>query len=151
MNEQPHAALAVLLRDGFQQIVGRVHRRLAELGFDDVRPAHLVIFQHISPEGSRIGELAERAQLTNQSVGYLVDYLEEHGYVVRQQDPRNRRATLVKLTEHGWREMEACSQALGEIEADLVEHMGRAEFDQLMALLGKFWLALQSTVPGSNG
>ncbi|MCZ2110891.1 MAG: MarR family transcriptional regulator [Dehalococcoidia bacterium] len=140
--EQPHAALAVLLREGFQTIVERVHRRLGELGFDDVRPAHLVVFQHLDAGGTRIGEIARRAQLTNQSVGYLVDYLEEHGYVTREQDPRNRRATLVRLTEHGWREMEACSQALGEIEDELGARMGAKELRELLVLLEQFTIAL---------
>jgi acetamidase/formamidase len=57
------------------------------MGFDDVRPAHMAIFQNLGPDGARIGELAERAKLTNQSVGYLVDYLEQHGYVERRPDP----------------------------------------------------------------
>jgi len=61
----------------------------------------MAIFRHLRPEGSRIGEPAERSQLTNQSVGYLVDYLEEHGYVERRAAPRNRRASLVCLTEKG--------------------------------------------------
>ncbi len=47
----------------------------------------MAIFQNLGPEGARIGELAERAKLTNQLVGYLVDYLEEHGYVERRPRP----------------------------------------------------------------
>ena len=64
-----------------------VQARLEQMGFDDVRPAHMAIFQNLGPDGARIGELAERAKLTNQSVGYLVDYLEQHGYVERRSDP----------------------------------------------------------------
>jgi DNA-binding MarR family transcriptional regulator len=89
------------LRDTFQMILQYVHRRLAQEGYDDVRPAHLAIFQHVRPEGSRIGQLAERCQLTNQSVGSLVDQLADRGYVERRADPTNRRATLVCLTDRG--------------------------------------------------
>jgi hypothetical protein len=31
----------------------------------------MTIFQHLRPDGLRIGELAERAQRTNQSVGFI--------------------------------------------------------------------------------
>ena len=85
--------LGTLMRTGYHRTMEYVQARLEQLGFDDVRPAHMAIFQNLGPEGARIGELAERAKLTNQSVGYLVDYLEEHGYVERRPDPANRRAT----------------------------------------------------------
>ena len=90
------------MRTGYHRTMEYVQARLEQLGFDDVRPAHMAIFQNLGAEGARIGELAERAKLTNQSVGYLVDYLEEHGYVERRPDPTNRRATLVCFTERGW-------------------------------------------------
>jgi DNA-binding MarR family transcriptional regulator len=131
-------ALTEHLRDLFQLMVRYVHERLGQMGFDDVRPAHLTIFQHLSPEGSRIGELAERCQLTNQSVGYLVDYLEQHGYVERRADPRNRRATLVCFTERGWEEMEACAQILAEIEVDLNQAFGSGRLLELGTLLTDF-------------
>ncbi|HEU5432290.1 MAG TPA: MarR family transcriptional regulator [Thermomicrobiales bacterium] len=129
------AELAVRLRTGYQQIIAHVHRRLAEAGYADVRPAHMTIFQHLRPEGSRIGELAERAQLTNQSVGYLVDHLERQGYVERRPDPANRRATLVCLTDHGWAEMRACAGILDELERDLAERLDPARLAGLQTLL----------------
>ena len=129
------AELAVRLRGGYQQIVAHVHRRLAAAGYADVRPAHMTIFQHVRPEGSRIGELAERAQLTNQSVGYLVDHLERRGYVERRPDPSNRRATLVCLTERGWAEMAACARILDDLERDLAARLGPDRLAELQALL----------------
>lgn len=135
-------AFADSLRDTFQVIVGYVHQRLAELGFDDVRPAHLAVFQHLRPEGSRIGELAQRCGVTNQSIGELVDHLEQHGYVQRRQDPTNRRATLVCLTEHGWREMQACADILVDLERTL----GRAFGQKQLKALQKEMAALQQTL-----
>jgi DNA-binding MarR family transcriptional regulator len=135
--------LAVLLRGGFQQIVEHVHTRLAQAGFEDVRPAHMTIFQHIRPEGSRIGELAERAQLTNQSVGYLVDYLEARGYVKRRQDPANRRATLVCLTDRGWEEMRACARILSDLDNELAQRLGSRRLEQLQVLLVDLNAALE--------
>jgi transposase len=41
-----------------------------------VRPALSAVFQHVRNEGSRITEIAERAQLTKQTVVYLVNELE---------------------------------------------------------------------------
>ena len=134
-HEQQGIPLGALLRMGYQGIVAHVHAHLADAGFDDVRPAHMTIFQHLRPEGSRIGELAERAQLTNQSVGYLVDYLEKRGYVERRPDPTNRRATLVCLTERGRDEMRACARILDDLETELERELGAGRLDQLRELL----------------
>lgn len=95
----------------------------------------MTVFQHLRPEGSRIGELAEATQLTNQSVGYLVDYLESHGYVERRADPTNRRATLVCLTEKGWQEMLACAQILDGMEAQVERKLGAERLSELHSLL----------------
>jgi DNA-binding MarR family transcriptional regulator len=132
----PHAGLnfvafADSLRDTFQLIVGYVHRRLVEEGFDDVRPAHLAVFQHVRPEGSRIGELAQRCGVTNQSIGELVDHLEKRHYVQRRQDPSNRRATLVCLTERGWSEMQTCSDILVELERELSRAFGHGRLQAI--------------------
>jgi DNA-binding MarR family transcriptional regulator len=86
-----------------------------------------------------------RAKLTNQSVGYLVDYLEEHGYVERRPDPTNRRATLVCFTERGWDEADACAKILDQLDEQLTERMGTERLQQLQALLAGATAALQAS------
>lgn len=146
--EDPHEGMEFVvfadgLRDTFHLIMRYVHQRLAEEGYDDVRPAHLAIFQHVRPEGCRIGELAERCQLTNQSVGSLVDHLADRGYVERRADPTNRRATLVCLTERGWAEMGACADILAELEAKLSAAIGAPRLSTIRRQLANVQRALQ--------
>jgi DNA-binding MarR family transcriptional regulator len=129
--------LAMLMRTGHHRVMEYVQARLEQMGFDDIRPAHMAIFQNLGPDGARIGELAERAKLTNQSVGYLVDYLEEHGYVERRPDPRNRRATLVCFTERGWDEADACARILDHLDAELARRLGTDKLQQLQGLLAE--------------
>ena len=129
--------LAMLMRTGHHRVIEYVQARLEQLGFDDLRPAHMAIFQNLGPDGARIGELAERAKLTNQSVGYLVDHLEEHGYVERRPDPRNRRATLVCFTERGRDEADACARILDHLDGELARRMGAAKLQQLQGLLAE--------------
>jgi DNA-binding MarR family transcriptional regulator len=137
--------LAMLMRAGHHQVMEYVQARLEQLGFDDIRPAHMAIFQNLGPGGARIGELAERAKLTNQSVGYLVDYLEEHGYVERRPDPRNRRATLVCFTERGWDEADACARILDHLDQELTRRMGADKLRQLQELLTEVTHALRDS------
>lgn len=135
--DQDEVPLGSLLRNGYQAVLDYVLGRLAAEGFADVRPAHLTVFQHLDPDGTRIGELASRARLTNQSVGYLVDSLEELGYVERIGVPGDRRGRIVRLTAKGWEEMAACGRALAEIEEIWSEQLGAQRFRQLRRMLGE--------------
>ena len=128
-DERPN--IGILLRTPFQEVVRRVTEGLADAGFGDIRPAHTAVFQHIRTEGSRLSELAERAQLTKQSMGYLVDYLEEHGYVERRPDPTDRRASLIFLTERGWAEIRAALRIIAAVEQEWTRQLGKRRMEQL--------------------
>src|SRR3954470_505974 len=75
--------------------------RLREGGYSELRPAHACVFGTIRPEGNRLTELAERADMTKQAVGEVVSELEGIGYVERVPDPSDGRAKIIKLTERG--------------------------------------------------
>jgi DNA-binding MarR family transcriptional regulator len=139
-----HPNMGVLLRVPFQEIVERVSIGLAEAGFDDLRPAHTAVFQHIEAEGSRLTELAERAQITKQSMGYLVDYLEQRGYLERRPDPTDRRAALVCLTERGWNQIRAALAIIASLEEDWSRALGARRMDELRALLTELAQATMS-------
>jgi DNA-binding MarR family transcriptional regulator len=121
--------LGILLRDPFQEVVSRVAAGLAAAGFDDLRPAHTAVFQHIDAEGSRLTDLAARAQITKQSMGYLVDYLEQHGYVERRDAANDRRAALICLTERGWAQVRAALAIIADIEDEWTRTLGQARID----------------------
>ena len=132
-DERPN--LGVLLREPVQEIVRRVSAGLAAAGFDDVRPAHTVVFQHIDAAGSRLTDLAERAQITKQSMSHLVDHLEAHGYLERHPDPTDRRATLICLTDRGWSEIRAALEIIASVEEEWAGRIGDRRMQQLREAL----------------
>lgn len=132
-DEQPN--LGILLRIPFQEVVRRVSAGLAAAGFDDLRPAHTAVFQHIDADGSRLTDLAERAQITKQSMGYLVDYLEQHGYLERGPDPSDRRASLIFLTDRGWAQVQAALASIADLENEWTHILGKQQMQQLRRLL----------------
>jgi DNA-binding MarR family transcriptional regulator len=89
------------------------------------------VFQRISPEGSRMAELAEAAQLSKQTVGSIVDQLERSGYVRRERDPQDARGRLVRLTAKGQELVELSIPVVRGIEAAWEAHLGRARTRQL--------------------
>src|SRR5690349_15604386 len=90
--------MGLLLKLPYIALERYIIRRLHDLGFDELRPAHFAVFQVIDPAGTRLTDLAARAEMTKQSMGYLVDYLQEHGYVQRAPDPGDNRAQIIRVT-----------------------------------------------------
>jgi DNA-binding MarR family transcriptional regulator len=126
-------------------------RRLHELGFTDIRPAHYVVFQVIAREGSRLTELADGAGMTKQSMGYLVDYLQEHGYLERVADPRDQRAQIIRVTAKSMRLDRSVEQIFEELHEDWARRVGKAKFKQLRKLLGELVMALDEPAAAGNG
>jgi DNA-binding MarR family transcriptional regulator len=134
--------LAILLREPFRAMTGRLHRRLAERGHPQVRAAHGAVLQFLDDAGTRVGVLAERAGMTKQSMAELVGHLEAHGYVERVPDPADGRARLVRATARGREVFAIARELVAEVEAELVERMGPAKVRRLRALLEELGAAL---------
>jgi DNA-binding MarR family transcriptional regulator len=137
--------IAALLRVPYQTVMSHVAQQLRE-EFPDLRPAHLIVFQMIDhpPGGTRLTELAERAQMTPQSMGELIDTLEARGYVERIPDPADRRAKLICYTARGWEAHERGAESVAAIQFSWAQRIGADKFDQLIVLLRELYDHLQS-------
>lgn len=80
---------------------GEFRAELEQSEFGDIRPTHGCVFRYVPEEGLRLTEIAERANMTKQSVGEIVDDLVARDYVKRIPHPEDRRAKLICLTEKG--------------------------------------------------
>lgn len=127
--------IGALLRIPREAAVRKTMEGLAAAGFDDLRPAHFTVFQHMPPEGARLTALADAALLTKQSMGYLVDELEARGYVERAPDPADRRAKLVRLTARGRAVDETVRGVIRDIEAEWARGLGEENYRTLTGLL----------------
>jgi DNA-binding MarR family transcriptional regulator len=135
-NNQPlPRMIGALLRIPFQQTVARVYQRLTEAGYTDLRPSHFALLQQLRPEGMRVTELASLAQITKQSMGALVDYVEERGYIERVADPGDRRAWLVRLTPRGREVEKVAREAIAELETEWAQYLGNERFAALYSAL----------------
>ena len=127
--------IAGLLRASSEAVSARVYEGLAEAGFSDIRPAHENVFSYISPDGTRIVDLAERAGIRKQSMGYLVDDPYILGYVELLPDERDGRAKRVRLTEKGRGAKRVRQAALEEIEAEYSGLLGAGRMNELRGSL----------------
>ncbi|WP_327431832.1 MULTISPECIES: MarR family winged helix-turn-helix transcriptional regulator [unclassified Streptomyces] len=125
----------LLLFIPYRALENRVFAALAEAGFDDFTPAQARVLQRVGPNGTRLTDLAEQAQVTKQTAGFLVDQLEKAGYVRRMPDPTDKRARLVCLAERARAAQPVAGAVIAEIEKEWEAHLGKRRMTQLRQAL----------------
>jgi len=89
-----------------------------------VSAAHVHITRHLSLQGSRLSELADRANMTKQAMGDLVTQCEAWGLVQREADPHDARARRIVFTEAGLAWLKAFEMAVAQAEREFREEVG---------------------------
>ena len=116
--------LGILLFVTNRALGQRAHDAVVAAGITDITLAQARIAARIGPHGTRVSELAERARVTKQSAGFLVDQLEAAGYVERVPDPADGRARLVRLTARADRVVTVANAEVDRVLAEWADHVG---------------------------
>ena len=91
---------------------------------DKVGAAHIHITRHLSLEGDRMTDLAERAGMSKQAMLDVVDQCEAWGLVQRIADPYDRRAKRVVYTDAGREWHSAFQRAVQQAEREFEDAVG---------------------------
>ncbi|TQF74825.1 winged helix DNA-binding protein [Rhodococcus spelaei] len=127
----PGFELPLLLFAGFRSLIDETHRRLAEQGHPDMRPAYGFAMQAVGLDGASASEVGRRLGISKQAAGKTLDRLESMGYVSRQPDPSDARAKRVVLTELGLDSLRRAGAIFDRLQADWARAIGA---DRLRAL-----------------
>lgn len=95
--------------------------------------SHIHITRHLALDGSRLTDLARRANVSKQAMGKLVDQCEAWGLVTRNFDTRDARAVRIVFTPIGLSWLRAFRQAVAQAEAELRAAVG-AEVATVIAI-----------------
>ena len=106
-------------------------------GYSELGAAHAAILPHIEVNGTRTTVIAERAGVSKQAAGQVVDDLARQGLVERIPDPADGRAALVVFTDAGWDYLRAASSIKQEIESDYIHLLGEEAFRALCENLAR--------------
>ncbi len=112
-----------------------VVQRVSAAGFDDLRPAHTYVFQHLVLGPISVNELGRRLGMTAQGASKLAIELEQLGYVARVPAADDRRTHLLELTERGRALIDAGRRARAAVSAEVEEMLGPAAMRRFLVLL----------------
>ena len=127
--------IGVLLFIPYRAMETRVFQALADAGYNDFTTAQARVIQRIAPAGSRLTDLAEQAQITKQTAGFLINQLERAGYVERVPDPTDGRARLIRIAPRGAKAVTLANTLVAHIEAEWTTHLGNQHMAQLRQTL----------------
>ena len=126
------ANLGFLLAKASQRWNELLYRRFVERGFSEVRPAYgSILLPLFEDDGLRMGQLAERARLSKQTMTTMVRLLERDGLVVRERDAADGRAFRISLTDRAREFQPVAEEVLAELEALAGEALTKQESDAL--------------------
>jgi DNA-binding MarR family transcriptional regulator len=109
MSPSPTSAAAPTVTDaslaaGLRMVVMRLARRLRQQADGEVTPSQLSALSTIERLGPlTLGALASAEQVQPPSMTKIVSGLEQHGFVVREPDAKDRRIARVRISENGRR------------------------------------------------
>jgi len=129
--------LPLLLIGAFRNIVDELHEYLHDHGHFDSRPAHAFALQALGSDVVSMTELAGRLSVTRQAAAKTVARLEQLGYVKREGDPKDARASLVSSTTHA-RDLLSRSAVFFEWKkSEWAALLGERQLDDLLDGLSK--------------
>ena len=141
---QAHAELIRQITE--KNLAGRVHhfsRLLAQLsehrwaadGYPELRSAHVQLLRNLDPTGTRATVLAQRAQVTKQTMGRLVKELAGASCLTLIPDVADSRAQLVKLTPRGTAFLAYLATSLVDLEQAFERVLGKERLTDFSAAL----------------
>jgi DNA-binding MarR family transcriptional regulator len=146
-----HATLGALLRRPYERMYRWLYAELARRGFEEVRPGFSVVLRNLPPAGARVTDLAARASMTKQSMGYLVDQMAVAGLVEITPDLNDRRAKTVRLTRRGHEVVVTGVELAAAYEARLAEMLGKRKMTELRKVLTELYDRLEDDPDHQDG
>mgnify|MGYP006315811209 FL=1 len=148
VTEDHHQSLRLWLRMlACTNLIEAYVRSQLRLNFQTTLPRFDLMSQlERNPDGLKMGELSKRMMVTGGNVTGITDQLVAEGLVVREDNPKDRRAYIVKLTKEGRRVFREWADEHEDWIIGLFEGLGEKEREQLYALLAQ----LKKHVAGRN-
>ena len=97
-------------------------------GFGEVRPSYgSVLLPLFEEDGLRMGQIAERARLSKQTMTTLVRLCERDGLVYRERHPHDARAFRIYLTERAKDFLPIAGEVLRELDGKVLAALGERQ------------------------
>lgn len=133
-----HDNVGRLLNNAIRRFEARVLELMADAGHSETRISHVSLTRNLDRGGTRITELAQRAGMTKQGMGELVQQCVSLRLVECLPDPNDGRARLVRFTRRGISWLDAFREAVDQAEHEMLSAVGERNMKQTRAALARY-------------
>jgi len=128
--------LGFLLAKASQRWNELLDERFAAHGFAEVRPSYgSVLLPLFEENGLRLGQIAQRARLSKQTMTTMVRLCERDGLVRRERDPGDARASRIYLSNRGRAFQPVAGEVLRELDVRVLAMLGQRKRGALLQAL----------------
>ncbi len=136
-------------------LIERLHRQCLEVvkadldrrGVRDLNNVQALILFNVGEEEYSVGELTQRGYYLGSNVSYNVKKMVEHGYLIQERSPHDRRSFHVRASEKGVEIFRRLSQVFdghtGELAAVQIDKEALVGANTLLRRMLQFWAAPQ--------
>jgi DNA-binding MarR family transcriptional regulator len=127
-----HGNIGRILNNAIRRFEARVLEIMCDKGHSETRIAHINLTRNLDIGGTRLTELARRAEMSKQAMSELVEQCAAMGLVDRSDDPSDRRARLVSFTPAGLVWLESFRNAVDCAENEMRAELGDPAMDAVI-------------------
>ncbi len=136
-------------------LIERLHRQCLEVvkadldrrGVRDLNNVQALILFNVGEEEYSVGELTQRGYYLGSNVSYNVKKMVEHGYLIQERSPHDRRSFHVRASEKGVEIFRRLSQVFddhtGELAAVQIDKESLDGANNLLRRMLQFWSSPQ--------
>jgi len=135
LSEDKALKLFVVLSRAYRTVAARAEKDIRNYGLNPTEFAVLELLYHKGEQP--IQKIGERILLASGSMTYVIDKLEQKGYITRMPNARDRRVIKACITEQGARVIEHIFPSHRRALAEILAGVSDEEKDRLIELLKK--------------
>ena len=124
-----------LLYEGYELYNATLLNSLNPAGFPEVRNTHFNLLRHLDAGGTRMSDLASRANFTKAAITGIVRACQDLDLVTVEQSSADARERVVQFSPRGAKLMRKIRQIQVTIERDLATRLGNEAYGELRSAL----------------
>ncbi len=132
-------------------LTAQIDARLDKLGFPALRPVQAQLLALVEPGGVRLTDLVGAMKLPKQTLGDMLDDLENQRLVERYPDPEHGVIKRVRLGQRGKALAGEVRKVSDTAEGKWAQVLGKSKMKTLRALLEELASGLDASPDESNG
>jgi DNA-binding MarR family transcriptional regulator len=101
LQREEETDFGILLALAYSAFVDELRASLAKEGFSDLHGSFGYVARALKARDMTLRDLSDELRITSPGALKIVDDMEAHGYLTREDDPADRRAKRLRLTSRG--------------------------------------------------